>query len=364
MCHNHFSPVQCILPPYLTDKLADSPNKNLSKIALNTKFRNFRLRGDREFFKTINDQQKTLLGVMAAKPPKAAVLKMEVYNCNRAASTTSATLLWNTSSEKLPTDKDAKNVINAGKGTWSFYNDLFGRNSIDNLGMTIQQYIHYDKKYDNAFWDGRRMIFGDGDGTIFGSFTTDIDVIGHELTHGVTQYEANLDYHVQAGALNESFSDVFGILIKQRMLNQDVKQSNWLIGENVLLGDNYALRSMKEPGTGYKGHPELGDDPQPATMDGFVKLPDTSAGDWGGVHYNSGIPNYAFYVTAFNMGGFAWEKAGKIWYSALTDKANLKKNATFSDLRKLTIKYAGQLFGLKSLEVKAVTDGWNAAKVK
>ena len=116
--------------------------------------------------------------------------------------------------------------------------------------MTIQQYIHYDKKYDNAFWDGRRMIFGDGDGTIFGSFTTDIDIIGHELTHGVTQYEANLDYHLQAGALNESFSDVFGILIKQRVLNQDVKQSNWLIGENVLLGND--IRDKKYERAGYR----------------------------------------------------------------------------------------------------------------
>ena len=172
---------------------------------------------------------------------------------------------------KLPRDKDARNVINAGKDTWQFYYDLFGRNSVDNLGMTIQQYVHYDKKYDNAFWDGRRMIYGDGDGKIFGTFTGDIDIIGHELTHGVTQYEVNLDYHVQAGALNKSFSDVFGIMIKQRALNQDVTQSDWLIGENVLLGDEYAIRSLKEPGTAYKNHPELGDDPQPATMDNYVK---------------------------------------------------------------------------------------------
>jgi Zn-dependent metalloprotease len=289
---------------------------------------------------------------------------MEVYTCKKASSLSSAQLLWKDSSTRLPGDKDAKNVINGGKATWHLYYDLFGRNSVDNLGMVIQQYIHYDKKYNNAFWDGRRMIFGDGDGTLFGSFTADVDIIGHELTHGVTQFEANLDYHLQAGALNESFSDIFGILIKQRVLNQNVIQSNWLIGENVLLGSEYALRSLKAPGTAYKNHPEIGSDPQPATMDGFVKMPDSAAGDWGGVHYNSGIPNFAFYVAAFNMGGFAWEKAGRIWYGALTDTVNLTCRATFSDLRKVTTKIAAQLFGANSHEVKAVKDGWNAAKVK
>ncbi len=364
MYENHFSPVQCIIPPYINDKLTASPDKNISKIAINTKFRSFRFRSDREFFKNINTEEKTVLGIL---PKKKVVLKspgMEVYNCKKSTSLAAAKLVWKDSDTTLPADKDAKNVIKAGNATWHFYYDLFGRNSVDNLGMMIQQYIHYDKKYDNAFWDGRRMIYGDGDGKMFGTFTGDIDIVGHELTHGVTQFEANLDYHLQPGALNESFSDVFGIMIKQRTLNEDVHQSDWLIGKNVLIGKEYALRSLKAPGTAYKRHPELGDDPQPATMDDFVKLPDTSAGDWGGVHYNSGIPNFAFYVAAYNMGGYAWEKAGKIWYAALTDTANLKQNATFTDLKRVTVKIAGHLFGAKSAEVKAVKDGWKAAKVK
>ena len=364
MCKNHFHPVQCIIPPYMTDKLVNSPDKNISKIAIDTKFRSFRFRSDREFFRNTTSAEKLILGLIPKKKTELKSPQMEVYNCKKSTSLSTAALVWKDTDAKLPADKDAKNVINAGNDTWHFYYDLFGRNSIDNLGMTIKQYIHYDKKYDNAFWDGREMIYGDGDGKIFGPFTGDIDIVGHELTHGVTQYEINLDYHVQAGALNESFSDVFGIMIKQRALNQDVKQADWLIGENVLLGEQYALRSMKAPGTAYKNHPELGDDPQPATMDNFVKLPDTAAGDYGGVHYNSGIPNFAFYVTAFNIGGFAWEKAGKIWYGALTDTADLKPNATFSDMRKVTIKIATGLYGAKSPEVKAVKDGWAAAKVK
>ena len=364
MCKNHFHPAQCIIPPYINDKLAGSGDTNISRIGINTKFRSFRFRSDREFFKNTSAEEKAVLGLIPKKKVEVKSASLEVYNCKKSTSLSAAAQIWKSGEVKLPADKDAKNAIAAGNATWHFYYDLFGRNSVDNLGMTIQQYIHYDKKYDNAFWDGRRMIYGDGDGKIFGTFTGDIDIVGHELTHGVTQYEINLDYHTQAGALNESFSDVFGIMIKQRTLNQDVKQADWLIGENVLLGDQYALRSMKAPGTAYKNHPDLGDDPQPATMDNYVKLPDTAAGDWGGVHYNSGITNYAFYVTAFNIGGFSWEKAGRIWYGALTDTADLKQSATFSDMRKVTIKVAAGLFGAKSLEVKAVKDGWAAAKVK
>ena len=361
MCTNHRSSIQCIIPPYINNKILDTDDKTMFKVAVNNKFRNNRIRNDRSFFSQISGAEMNILAAAPAKS-KTKTVKQEIYNCKKKAATSGATLLWKTGTAKLPTDKDAKNVITAGNATWSFYYDLFGRNSIDNLGLTIKQYIHYDKKFDNAFWDGKQMIFGDGDGTIFGSFTTDVDVIGHELTHGVTQYEANLDYHVQSGALNESMSDVFGILIKQRLLNQDINQADWLIGENVLLGNNYALRSMKAPGSAYINHPDLGTDPQPATMDKFVKLPDTYDGDWGGVHYNSGICNYAFYVAAYNIGGFAWEKAGRIWYAALTDKT-LTPTANFKDFKKLTLSKAESLFGKGSLEAKAVKAGWDAAKV-
>lgn len=363
MCKNHFSPVRCVVPPYITDKLSASENSDIKANAVNTKFRSYRFRSDRIFFQDTSDTEKIILCAIPKKKEVSLKPKMEVYDCKHGTALSSAKVIWKNTSKKTPTDKDAQNVIKAGDATWHFYYDIFQRNSIDNLGMIIKQYIHYDKKYDNAFWDGTRMIYGDGDQQIFGSFTSDIDIIGHELTHGVTQYEANLEYHVQAGALNESFSDVFGVMIKQRVLNQDVKQADWLIGENVLLGEQYSLRSLKAPGTAYKNHPDLGDDPQPATMDNYVDLPDTASGDYGGVHYNSGIPNFAFYVTAFNMGGFAWEKAGRVWYAALTDKVNLKQDATFADLKQLTIEKAGALFGANSLEQKAVQDGWAAAKV-
>lgn len=361
MCDNHFNPIHCILPPYMLDKLMESDNQKVADLAINSNFRSFRLRNDRNFFQKASLHEKTILGAVATTA-RTKVMQMAVYDCKQKTNLSGAKLLWDFKTNKKISSLAAKNVIKGGTASWDFYSKIFGRNSIDNKGLKINQYVHFDKGYDNAYWDGRRMIYGDGDGTIFTSFTSDIDVIGHELTHGVTEHEANLDYENQAGALNESFSDIFGIMIKQRYNNQDVKKSNWLIGEKVVKGANYALRSMKAPGTAYKNHPELGDDPQPATMDKFVKLPNTSDGDWGGVHLNSGIPNFAFYVTAFNMGGFAWEKAGRIWYAALTD-STFASNSKFADLKKLTISHAEKLYGAGSLEVKAVQQGWQAAKV-
>ncbi|CAM5676724.1 hypothetical protein SFUMM280S_07534 [Streptomyces fumanus] len=155
------------------------------------------------------------------------------------------------------------------------------------------------------------MVFGDGDGEIFLDFTIPVDVIGHELVHGVTQYTANLTYFGQPGALNESVSDVFGSLIKQYTLGQSADQADWLIGAGLLAPrvTGVALRSLKAPGTAYDDD-VLGKDPQPATMDDYVR----TGRDNGGVHINSGIPNHAFYLAATALGGNAWERAGQIWY--------------------------------------------------
>lgn len=361
MCKNHYNPIHCIIPPYMLKKLMESGNKKIADLAVNSNFRSYRFRNDRIFFHKATLQEKKILGLIANQTGTVK-MQMEVYDCKQKTDLAGAILLWDSKNNQKITSVAGKNVIKGGKASWDFYWQLFGRDSIDNKGMLIRQYVHYDKKMDNAYWDGRRMVYGDGDGIVFTSFTGDIDIIGHELTHGVTENESNLDYENQAGALNESFSDIFGIMIKQRFNNQDVKKSNWLIGEKVMIGPKYALRSMKAPGTGYRNHPELGDDPQPATMDHYQNLPNSPSGDWGGVHINSGIPNFAFYVAAFNMGGFAWEKAGRIWYAVLTD-LKLAQNAKFADVKNLTIVHAEKMFGTGSLEVNAVKQGWLEAKV-
>ncbi|NUR95847.1 MAG: peptidase M4 family protein, partial [Kribbellaceae bacterium] len=184
-------------------------------------------------------------------------------------------------------DQPVNQAYDGTGATWTLYKECYGRDSIDGNGLVLVSTVHYDRGYANAFWDGSQMVFGDGDGEIFGNFTSSIDVTGHELTHGVTQYTANLDYQGQSGALNESISDVFGSLAKQYSLKQSAADADWLIGAGLFLPgvQGVALRSMKAPGTAYDD-PRLGKDPQPADMSSYVDTQD----DNGGVHINSGIP--------------------------------------------------------------------------
>ena len=198
------------------------------------------------------------------------------------------------------------------------------------------------------------MVFGDGDGELFNRFTIALDVIGHELAHGVTEDEAGLVYMFQPGALNEHLSDVFGSLVKQKALGQTADQADWLIGAGLLAkGSNgEALRSMKAPGTAYDD-PVLGKDPQPDHMDQFVE----TMQDNGGVHINSGIPNKAFYLAATSIGGHAWEKAGRIWYETLRDP-RLTSEAKFVQFAYLSASVAGRLYGDGSDEQPRSTDAW------
>ncbi|MDD1453030.1 M4 family metallopeptidase [Sphingomonas sp. H160509] len=243
--------------------------------------------------------------------------------------------------------------------TFALFWEAYQRNSIDDAGLPLDATVHYDQDYDNAFWDGTQMVFGDGDGELFNRFTIALDVIGHELTHGVTEKEAGLAYFNQSGALNESISDVFGSLVKQKLLGQTADQADWLIGAGLLTSavKGVALRSMKEPGTAYDD-PVLGKDPQPGHMDDFVRTNQ----DNGGVHINSGIPNRAFYLAATTIGGNAWDRAGRIWYNALLDP-NTRANTDFAGFARVTIDVAGRLHGTDSAETTAVAEAWTTVGV-
>ncbi|MFT2817780.1 M4 family metallopeptidase [Leifsonia sp. A12D58] len=243
--------------------------------------------------------------------------------------------------------------------TFTMFLDAFSRASIDGAGLPLDATVHYGIEYDNAFWNGERMVFGDGDGEVFTRFTASLSVIGHELTHGVTQFTANLEYRGQSGALNESVSDVFGALVEQHAHTQNSAEASWLIGEGLFTPavQGAALRSLKAPGTAYDDD-VLGKDPQPANMADFV----VTADDNGGVHINSGIPNHAFYLVAEALGGYAWEAPGQIWYDTLTS-STLSATVDFAGFAAATVAAATDRYGDGSPERDAVIAAWNSVGI-
>jgi Zn-dependent metalloprotease len=239
------------------------------------------------------------------------------------------------------TDSPGERAFEASGIVRDFLANVLGRNSIDGQGMNIVLNVHYSQGYANAFWDGDEMTFGDGDGQIFVNFAKSLDVVAHELAHGVTEFTAGLDYYAQSGALNEHFSDVFGTAITQHDLNQTVDSADWLIG-NEIMGTALAgetLRSMKAPGTAYS-NALMGDDPQPAHMRDYY----SGEADFRGVHINSGIPNRVFYLVACDQLGTA--RAAQLWYHTLV---NLWPTANFADFAAVLINTTQVMTGRRAL---------------
>ncbi|OQR61337.1 peptidase M4 family protein [Streptomyces maremycinicus] len=351
--HGGFEPVFCtVVPPHVLDRLARNDDPALSGPARRTILRDSELRALRQV-----NTEYGLLAAPAAKAPSDQPLRT-IYDAGHGTSLPGTEVR----AEGQDPGRDATvNRAYSGLGaTFDLYLKGYRRHSIDGDGLALDATVHYDEGYNNAFWNGEQMVFGDGDGEIFVDFTNSIDVIGHELTHGVTQYTANLTYNGQPGALNESMSDVFGSLIKQYSLGQTAAEADWLIGAGLLAPavTGTALRSMKAPGTAYDDD-VLGKDPQPATMDEYVR----TGRDNGGVHINSGIPNHAFYLAATALGGYAWEKAGQIWYDVLTG-GELGERAFFTDFAKLTVKAARERFGSGGEELQAVEKAWEQVGVR
>jgi Zn-dependent metalloprotease len=251
------------------------------------------------------------------------------------------------------TDEAVNEAYDGTGEVFKLYLEVFRRNSLDGAGLPLISSVHVRRRYNNAFWNGTQMAFGDGDGRIFTRLTGSLSVIGHELSHGVVQYSGGLIYHDQSGALNESYADVFGSLAVQYKLGQSAAEASWLIGDEILGPDiqGEALRSMKAPGMAYDD-PMLGKDPQPYHMDGYSN---TSL-DNGGVHINSGIPNHAFYLLAQYLGGYAWEKAGHIWYDTLQAISN--PHTTFTEWADKTLEMARDRFGAGSMEASYTRRVW------
>jgi Zn-dependent metalloprotease len=254
---------------------------------------------------------------------------------------------WNNANANL--DQYATDAHWGAEMTYDYFLNEHGRQSIDNNNMQINSYIHYDVDYFNAFWDGQRMTYGDGNGNPL----TALDICGHEMAHGVTESTAGLIYQDEYGALNESFSDIFGASVE---FVQNPSSGDWLVGEDV-----GTLRSMINPN-------QFGD---PDTYNGDNWF--TGAGDNGGVHINSGVQNKWYYILvegetatnelgdSYNVTGIGLADAEAIAYRNLT--VYLGQTSEYADARFYAIQSAIDLFGGCSPQVIATTDAWYAVGV-
>ena len=345
---SHHPAVCFIVPPHILKKMSTNSNAQMRAEAQKAMEITAAARGRRTAI-------GPYAGLLAVSP---GVKRRTVYDDQHGTSLPGK--LIRGEDGKKSSDRAVNEAFDYSGDTYDFYSAVFARNSVDNHGMRLDSTVHYSSNFNNAFWDGTQMVYGDGDGQIFTRFTALLDVIGHELTHGVTQFTSALEYVAQSGALNEHFSDVMGSLVKQWKLKQTAAQADWLIGKGLLgpaVKGGGALRSMKAPGTAYNDPSTLGRDPQPAHMKNYV---DTQQ-DNGGVHINSGIPNKAFYNVAIALGGKSWEKAGKIWYTAFTNK--LGKAAQFADAANATYETAGEIYGVGKAEQVAVGEGWKSVGI-
>jgi len=331
-----------IVPPYLLARLAAShPDEYASACGRQTLVIDARLR-----------QQRTA-APPATAPTLAGGAPFAIHSAGNGSDLPGPTV--RTAGDPPSGDAAVDEAYAGVDATLAMFRESFARSSYDGQGAAVVATVHYERDYDNAFWDGSQLVFGDGDGRVFERFTKPVDVLGHEFTHAVTQYTAGLTYQGQSGALNESVSDVFASCLKQMLLGQSAAQADWLIGEGVFAPSvrGRALRSMKEPGTAYDD-PTIGKDPQVATMADYVDTPD----DNGGVHLNSGIPNRAFALAATAIGGTSWEGAGQIWYTALT--SGIGADTDFAGFAAATVA-AARVMAPSSVD--AVTTAWEQVGV-
>jgi Zn-dependent metalloprotease len=355
--HRCRNPLFCVVPPYMLDSVARRGTERQREWALRTRATDHTLRQARAVGTVARGRKGPREGVDAVAATAPGRRNRIIWNARGT---------WELSGIPRARDEDdgptgdaaVDEAFDGFGDTFAFWDEVFSRDSIDDEFMPLRGVVHFGEEYPNAFWDGRRMVFGDGDGEIFLRFTKSLDVIGHELGHGVIEDEAGLEYFGQSGALNEHVADVAGVMVKQRKLGQTADEADWLIGAD-LRGDEFdgdALRSMKAPGTAYDDA-VLGKDPQPDHWRDYVRTWD----DNGGVHINSGIPNKAFYLLATHFGGNSWSKAGRIWYRALRNR-ELTTTATFRQFARLTHRAARERFGTD--EARAVRDAWAEVGVR
>lgn len=357
MCdHDCRNPILCIVPPHMLRVLTmrgDESTASMARALLERDEKMRRERAARGSAPMLNDPSTpfdAFVSPALTHPASSRNLAREIYDgANKAALPGT---LARKEGDGATGDAAVDEAYDGAGVVYDLYYKEFGRDSLDGEGMTLVATVHHRKDYNNAFWNGAQMAYGDGDGKIFRTFI-ERSIIGHEMSHAVVQFSGGLAYQGQSGALNESFADVFGAITLQYDAGQSVHESDWLIGKGIFGPDiqGRALRSMKMPGTAYSDA-LLGNDPQPYHMDLYVDTTD----DNGGVHINSGIPNHAFYLYCQYLGGNAWGAPGHVWYDALQRLNN--PLATFHDWAEQTVSSAISLHGLGSVEVLALRRAW------
>ena len=342
-CGRH--PLLCIIPPYMLEHMAESSNAKVRKVAMDAIDASADARATRRVMR-----EMPAMAVMAA--PSAAKKHRLVYDAQNKGMSTLPGKLVRSEGQAAVADPAVNEAYTHSGTTYDFYLKRFARKSLDGKGMTLVSSVHLSKNLNNAFWNGQQMAYGDGDGQTFIRFTKSLDVVGHELTHGVISHECNLIYQGESGALNEHFADVFGSLIRQWKSKKSAAKADWLIGKDIM-GPGTQAKALRDfgPGKAYENDPLLGTDPQPKHMSQKY----TGSWDNGGVHLNSGIPNHAFYLFARAVGGNAWDVAGSVWYEAML---KLSSNSQFADMVSTTLMIAVAKHGANSAVHKALMDAW------
>jgi Zn-dependent metalloprotease len=297
----------------------------------------------------VADSQLEGFATLRAAPPIAAAPAITVYDCKQSGNLPGAPV----PNPGASADVTAKRTFTETTDVAKFYATVFKRNSVDNHGMTLMSSIHFGVKYNNAFWNGTQMTYGDGDGSVFVDFTLGNDVVAHELSHGVTQHTLALAYQNEPGGLNESISDVFGSMFRQWKAGQDVNAADWLIGHDIL-----------GPAAKARGFTCLRDLSNPAATHCLSPQPTHFSQYHGGMdpHESSGIPNFAFYKIAKAVGGKSWEKVGQVWYSVLTGGVGPqhRPKMLMSEFANGTRAAAKKLYPADAALFAAVDNGWKS----
>lgn len=336
--------MDAIIPRRLIKKIAEnSPNEKYrafySSIIVDTKEREFRA-------KRKKIQQDLKKGILPKNLDRVHTHRLTVYDNKMRWEYYKGKIYEDFAEKELSSDRIPKRLFTKDlEKIRHFFHDLLKRESFDNQNARIESFLKYGNNYVNAYFDGEYLVFGTGDNYYFNDFSKDYTVVAHELGHAVTQYESNLDYENQSGALNESMSDVFAICALQKKQNYDVNQSDWIIGPKVFTTKVNArgLRSFKnEPA--YDDPVLGGKDDQPKFMSDYQNLPNDENGDYGGVHINSGIPNHAFYLFNQKLGGRTWDNGSlQIWYNTNLKSTGLPNNSTFKQFAQKTLEVADNL---------------------